>query len=274
MTRASATKTAEDLMTKLGLKPSQVEDLHKISMQRLLDAVQTPGQYRFAPVMDGRSLPSNPFDPAALENSADVPLLIGTNATEITGLVPGISTSPIDDAKLRADVKQNLKTEDPAADRLITAYKKARPRASNLEIYFAIASDNAMGADVYAAMERKASPGQAPVYAYELTWTMPVDGGKLGSPHLLDLPLVFGNLEIAKGMLGSGKEPSALSEKMGAAWAAFARTGNPNHKGIPHWPAYHPSRRATMIFNNECRVANDPLHEEHAAMIVFRSGRP
>jgi para-nitrobenzyl esterase len=273
MSRAEGTKAAEDLLAKLGLKANQIDELQKMPMQRILDAMQTPGQYRFSPVLDGRSLTANPFDAAALANWASVPLLIGANATEITGLVPGIAMAPIDDAKLRADVKQDLKAEDAAADRLIAAYKKARPMASNLDVYFAIASDNAMGADVYTATERKAALGKAAVYAYELTWTMPVQGGKLGSPHLLDLPLVFGNVEIARGMLGPGASPQVLSDRMGNAWGAFARTGNPNHQGLPQWPAYQTPRRATMIFNNECKVANDPLRGEHAAMAAFRAGR-
>lgn len=270
MPRAGATKAAQDLLAKVGLKPTQLDELQKLPMQRLLDAMPTPAQYRFAPVMDGRGLPSNPFDPASLEISAGVPLLIGVNATEITGLVPGISTAPVDDAKLRADLKKDLKGEDAAVDRLIAAYKKARPKASNLDIYWAIASDNAMGADAHTATERKAAQGKGAVYAYELTWTMPVQGGKLGSPHLLDLPLVFGNVDIARGMLGSGPEPQALSDRMSAAWAAFARSGNPSHKGIPNWPAYKAPQRSTMIFDNECKLANDPLGQERAAMNAFR----
>ncbi len=270
MTKADATKAAEDLIAKLGLKPTQLDELQKLSMQRLLDAMPTPGQYRFAPVMDGRGLPSNPFDPAALENSAGVPLLIGVNATEITGLVPGISTAPVDDAKLRADVKKDLKGDDAAVDRLIAAYKKARPKASNLDIYWAIASDNMMGADAHTATERKAAQGKGAVYAYELTWTMPAQGGKLGTPHLLDLPLVFGNVDIASGMLGSGHEAQVLSDRMSSAWASFARSGNPSHKGIPNWPAYKAPQRSTMIFDNECKLANDPLGQERVAMNEFR----
>ena len=45
---------------------------------------------------------------------------------------------------------------------------------------------------------------------------------------------------------------------MSAAWVAFARTGNPNHKGLPKWAAFDGTRRATMIFDSECKVVNDP----------------
>jgi para-nitrobenzyl esterase len=45
---------------------------------------------------------------------------------------------------------------------------------------------------------------------------------------------------------------------MAGAWVAFARTGNPNHAGILHWPAYTADTRQTMIFNKTLRVENDP----------------
>ncbi|MBI3874892.1 MAG: hypothetical protein HY300_02790, partial [Verrucomicrobia bacterium] len=64
-----------------------------------------------------------------------------------------------------------------------------------------------------------------PVYMYELTWTMPAGDGKLGSPHLLDLPLVFQNVEIARGMLGQGTAPVTLSDRMAAAWALWKIDG-------------------------------------------------
>jgi para-nitrobenzyl esterase len=45
---------------------------------------------------------------------------------------------------------------------------------------------------------------------------------------------------------------------MSTAWASFARTGNPNHSGMPHWPAYTADTRATMFFDAPCEVRNDP----------------
>ena len=46
-----------------------------------------------------------------------------------------------------------------------------------------------------------------------------------------------------------------------ATWAAFARTGKPDNPAIPHWPVYTVAERATLIFNQECRVANDSDRE-------------
>ena len=45
----------------------------------------------------------------------------------------------------------------------------------------------------------------------------------------------------------------ALADKVSDAWIAFARTGDPNTPKLPHWPAFNPTDRPTMVFNNESR---------------------
>jgi para-nitrobenzyl esterase len=67
-------------------------------------------------------------------------------------------------------------------------------------------------------------------------------------------------------MTGDGPERYPLQDRVSGAWAAFARTGNPSHKGLPNWPAYNAGQRPTMILNTECKVANDPHHEERLAL--------
>jgi para-nitrobenzyl esterase len=63
-------------------------------------------------------------------------------------------------------------------------------------------------------------------------------------------------------MTGTGPERQALADKMSGAYVAFAKSGNPNGKGIPKWEPFNEQTRATMIFNNECRAVNDPYAEE------------
>jgi para-nitrobenzyl esterase len=62
-----------------------------------------------------------------------------------------------------------------------------------------------------------------------------------------------------------------LATKVSSAWAAFARTGNPSHSGIPKWPAYDTKTRATMIFNYECKVVDDPGRDERIAISALPS---
>ena len=62
-------------------------------------------------------------------------------------------------------------------------------------------------------------------------------------------------------MVGPGPEPQRVADLMSSAWIAFARSGNPNTDGLPQWPAYDLKSRATMIFNLDSHVQNDPYSE-------------
>jgi para-nitrobenzyl esterase len=58
---------------------------------------------------------------------------------------------------------------------------------------------------------------------------------------------------------------------MSKAWVAFARTGNPNHKGLPAWERFDTTRRATMFFDNECKLVNDPYGEEQRLLRTLQA---
>jgi para-nitrobenzyl esterase len=108
--------------------------------------------------------------------------------------------------------------------------------------------------------ERRAALGKAPTYLYVFAWETPVMG--LRSPHTVEIPFVFNHLDVSESMVGPVTAPMRKLEADSAgAWAALARAGSPNHKGLPTWPAYAPDRRATMIFDTPCRVENDPVAE-------------
>jgi para-nitrobenzyl esterase len=108
---------------------------------------------------------------------------------------------------------------------------------------------------------------------YYFTWRSPVRDGKLKAFHTLEIPFVFENVDGGKPMTGTGQDRYALSDKMSRAWVAFARTGNPNHKGLPNWPAFNTDQRATMVFNNECKIVNDPGKEERLALDALQAQR-
>jgi para-nitrobenzyl esterase len=108
---------------------------------------------------------------------------------------------------------------------------------------------------------------------YYFTWRSPVRDGKLKAFHTLEIPFVFENVDVGKAMTGTGQDRYALADKMSRAWVAFARTGNPNQKGLPNWPAFAIDQRATMIFNNECKIVHDPGKEERQALAAIQAQR-
>ncbi|MGA2212948.1 MAG: carboxylesterase/lipase family protein [Bryobacteraceae bacterium] len=266
ISREDATRTARTLMDTLGVKTA--DDLQAVPMDKLIDATFSTHGLRLGPVVDGKTLPDGPFDPTAPALSADIPLLIGTVEFEVN-FFPATKLDPIDDAELHAAVKQATRADDAKVDQLIALYRKGRPKASDIDLSQITASDG-FRTPVITEGERKSAQA-APVYMYYFTWKSPVRDGKLKAFHTLEIPFALENVDEAKSMTGLGADRYPLQEKMSAAWAAFARTGNPNHKGLPKWPAFNTTERATMIFDNRCEAVNDPHREERLALASLRT---
>jgi len=271
-THEEADAAARKFLAQLKIAPDRVDDLASVPMTNMLDALREmtgPNSIRLGPVVDGRSLPRQPFDPDAPAQSANVPMLIGTNGTESTALlgIADASLFSLNDADMRTKLKSYLHlTDDAHLDSLLAVYEKDRPNATPSDIYFAVTTDRMMRMNAITQAERKAAQGAAPAYMYIFDWRSPVLGGKLRSPHGIELAFVFDNTDKTTGMNGTGADLAPLAEKVSSAWAAFARTGNPSTPSLPHWPAYDAKSRATMIFNDECKVVDDPGRDERLAI--------
>jgi len=265
----AANTSARNFMTRVGAKT--VDEMAGMPMDKLIQAAiaLNAAPVSFTPVLDGKTLLEGPFDPAAPTLSADVPVLIGTVEYEV-GFFPNTKFDPLNDAELQASVKQALRLKsDTDVDQVIAAYKKNRPGLTNLDYNLILASDNFRNGVVTEA-ERK-SAQKAPVYMYYFTWQSPVRQGKLKSFHTLEIPFHQENVNEASSMTGEGSDRYALQDKMSLAWTNFARTGNPNHKGLPTWPAFEMTKRATMILGNDCRVVPDPNGDERRLVASLRT---
>ena len=126
-----------------------------------------------------------------------------------------------------------------------------------------LAGESAVGA-APAALAGGTPPEPPGVFMYRFDFTTPVLDGRLGAPHAIDIAFCFDNLDKTR-LHGDRREAPALASRVSEAWLAFARTGDPNHAKLPTWPPYDPVRRATMLFDVECRVADDPDGEERVA---------
>jgi para-nitrobenzyl esterase len=218
----------------------------------------------FNPVIDGELLPAGPFARSAPAISANVPLMIGTNKDEMTlffGLAPWLDR--LDDAAMRERVRMFV---GERGETILEAYRRARPNDSNRDLMLAIATDAAMRIPSLTTADRKVAQHAAPVFVYLFTWETPVLGGVLGSPHALEIPFVFDTLP-SSALAGDSPTRQPLADKMSRTWIQFARSGDPNNDSIPHWPAYSPTRRTTMIFDNQCRTEDDPYGDERLAWL-------
>jgi para-nitrobenzyl esterase len=220
-------------------------------------------QNAWAPTIDGSILPEHPFWSAAPAASAAVPLIVGSTLTEfgIGFLNPDFEKLTIDE--LRGLVVKGHGPEDGA--RILAAFRRGHPDASPAKLFAIWFSAGARHAAVRQAA-LKAEQGGAPVYLYQFAWDSPVLDGRLHSFHCAEMPFVFDNTDRCDHMTGGGLDARTLAARISGAWVQFARTGNPNHAGLPAWPAFTTGRRTTMIFDDTCTAKNDPDGEELNAL--------
>ena len=265
-------ETAERLMAKLNIKKNEVSKLQELPVQQVLDAVksmQGTGEMgmmgapmapvmRFSPVADGKYFPVHPFDPVAAPTAADVDVLIGTNRHESAlFLAADPRHGRITEEELRKRLAPSLGGK---LDRVLSTYRKTRPGASPWDLLVAIGSEGMRRGSV-ALAERKTAASKAPVYMYLFAYETDYLGNIFKACHAPEIAFVFDHVDDMP-ITGGRPDRYELAEAMSEAWIAFARTGNPNHKGIPKWAPYSVGNRATMLFDVPCKVVVDPYREE------------
>jgi para-nitrobenzyl esterase len=213
-------------------------------------------------VLDERSLTRHPFYPDAPPLSAHIPMMIGNTRGETRNLIgrndPSVFNLRWEDlpdrlaGEMRADLKPEL---------VVAEYRRLYPHDSASDVFFAATTASRSWRGAVIELEAR-SRVAADTYAYQLDWPSPADNGKWGACHGLDIPLVFGTLDAPDSLTGSGADAQSVSRQVGDALLAFARTGNPNHAGLPEWRPYRLEERATMIFDLRSRPMNDPRSEE------------
>jgi para-nitrobenzyl esterase len=268
----AGTALARALLETLGIDASKPEALAAVDAIELLRASQrapaalargaddrAPGRIRFAPVLNDVSLPRHPFTPDAPSSAAEVPILIGTTKDEGTFFMrrdPDFGEWTDEDFVARVQ-----RSHGERADALIAALREAFPSYSPTHLITAERTVSGAWLGSLTLAERKLAQRRAPVYMYMLQWESPVEGGMMRAAHAIDLPLVFDTVPAGASLVGSGPEPQLVADQMSTAWIAFARYGSPNAPGLPHWPTYDTTRRATMIFDTESRLDDDPFAE-------------
>jgi para-nitrobenzyl esterase len=274
-TASDATDGAERYLAKLGLKRDQLDKLHELDTKTLQNAYYAePRIERLAngPVIDGKILPRHQWDPTAPSYSANVPLIAGSVETE-NGWV-GPPPFELSDAEMLERFTKQLAGNDAAqGEKLLGLYKRTHPDLRNQMLWLAAESDDTRRWNAQELCRLKQEQRTAASYLYYFDWFSPVHNNRMGAYHTLDIPFVFYNMDIGASMTGSAQSRYALGHVMSAAWAAFARTGDPNHADMPKWPVFDVATYPTMVFGERVHVANDPNRDERLALAELRRKR-
>jgi para-nitrobenzyl esterase len=266
-------RLAAAFLEELGLAKNQVGELRNISVEKLVAASNSVGRkfprgagnplrrvfggIAFGPTMDGSVFPHHPFDPEGLAISAGVPLMTGTCLHESVNGVDNAQALTMTEEEMRRRVGEAFGAQGPA---IVEAYRREYPGSTPFHIYGAIAAGPARQI-AFTQAARKAAAGGAPAYEYIFSWNTPMLDGRPGTFHSCEVAFVFDNAELCEHYTGRTPEALALAKQVSGAWVNFARTGNPNHPGLPHWPAFTAEKGETMIFDSTCVVKNNPEGE-------------
>ena len=281
--REQQRELAKLVMKDLGLAANDIESLQKMEWSKLVAAGNAaaakinpagppmmgpgaPGTPRvgWSPCVDGKLINMRSFFDAAPEVSKHVPMLIGSVTEEGNRM----SQRPTED-EWRANLAKMY--DDDKAIAIIAALKKAYPQKKIQTLSYICSGTPGLNGllmrnNVVKMAKLKHELGGAPAYAYYFTWQTPILDGLPGAWHTAELQFCFDNTKRCEQGTGNTVEAQALARKMAASWATFAATGNPSLPNLA-WKPTDPHANPTMIWDNDCRMVNDP--EAEARKIIL-----
>lgn len=266
-TEEQSQKLTDALLGKLGLDASSVDKLQQIPIEQLeaaavgatahpmpasgiIDFRHIGALLGWAPVVDGKVLPRQPFEPDAPAQSAHIPLLVGTTLNEFVTATSHPEYMQMNDDMLKSRVKSAFAEK---ADGIIAAAKSVYPNAIPFELWSVIAVSG-VRASALTQARLKAAQGAAPAYCYQFAWQTPVLSGRPMAFHCSEIAFAFDNTDRCENMTGGGPAARELAAKVSEAWIHFARSGDPNHPGLPRWTPLTAETNATMVFDTECEL--------------------
>jgi para-nitrobenzyl esterase len=270
-----APEWAEEVTAKLmaGLGATTVEQLQAAGVDSILAAqavlpMREPGSdsggggprslgtgsFPFAPTLDGVVLRGDVIDEVAAGRAEPVPLLICHTRDEIRlfaarGFLPEVR----DEHDLAGRMASSL----PDGDAAVAAYRDAEPDGSLTDWFASFLTDqNFHMPDFRLADVRLRHDSR--VWMARFAWEPPAEVRGLGACHGIEIPFLFHQPGQTGGALDGHEAPAGLAHAMQDAWAAFARTGDPNCASLPPWPRYEASLRSVMSLDVEPALVHDP----------------
>ena len=238
----------------LGVDPSDPSAAERLPIDRVIDAVTEFGAV-WAPTVDGHVLtepllgdPRAPASPLA----AHIPLIIGSNAAEFVNGVDNPSANLFTVDQLEKSARSQFGEN---AEAVVDGYRRRYPNESPFGLHSIVSAwwTRKVAVD---QLEAKRRQGGA-AYGYLFNWAAPVIEERIATYHACEIAYAFDNAELCINQTGGGPIAARVASDISGAWAAFARNGDPNHSGIPHWTAWTDDAPRTMVFDAPSRTVGD-----------------
>jgi len=255
--RADAEKAGVDF-AQSAFGNSSLATLRAQSAKKLLDATLKKPRPHFGAIIDGYVLPADSRSIYGAGRQAHVALLAGWNKDE-----GNYHTLLNDDPPTLANYVKHVKARfDSRADEFLKVY----PAATDAEAKRAaqdFGGDDFIAYSTWKWLELHRLTGASPVYRYEFDQTLPLPldapaGAEPTASHSWEIEYVF--RVISSRHLPWRQEDRDVSELMSSYWTNFAKTGNPNGPGLPHWPEYDGASGFPVMHLRAHAVAEPDTH--------------
>jgi para-nitrobenzyl esterase len=241
-------------LRELGVDPADPSAAQRLPADRVIDAVQEFGAV-WAPTVDGRMVTEALLgDPRAPSNSlaGAVPLIIGTTASEFVNGIDNPSASSFTVDQLESSARSEFGDN---AREIVDLYRRIYPNESPFGLHSIMSAWWTRTAAVDQLEAKRRQGGTA--YSYLFAWSAPVVDERITTYHACDIAYAFDNAELCINQTGGGPVARRVASDMSAAWAAFARNGDPSHPGIPRWAPWTEVAAQTMVFDSPSRIVAD-----------------
>lgn len=262
---ANANVRTLKLLNNLGLK-ANAEALDLVATAPfgdIISALKGPdpiignGGIYMGPVLDEAILFNHPFYPKANGWGSKIPMIIGNTKDETRFF---LGNDAANHSLTWEDLPKKLPTQyrvdiDPYL--VIETYRKHYPNYTPSQIFFAATTAGRSWRGAIIEAEERAKSFM-PAWVYQFDWQSQKDSGKWGAPHTIDIAMAFQNIDAKNSMAENSARAKKMAKIFSNSIATFAKTKNPQISEIPKWNKYKLENRQTMIFDEVCKLENDP----------------
>jgi para-nitrobenzyl esterase len=275
----TATMIAGHMLDMLGVSPGDLDALGRVSSDSLLETQgklsdelgQTRDPERFGeaaasamcfqPTYGTDLLPQRPIDAIAAGAAKDVAVMMGTTKEEALIFLVDLKDM-FSQELVEATMDGVFGAAGKSGADALARYSANRPGAEFHELVAAVETDRMFTVPAIRMADAQVQH-QPDLWMYRFDWRTPARGGAFGAHHFLEVPFAFDQIDNpqAAGFLGDAR-PRELAAATHSAWVSFVKEGNPNNEALPEWPRYNAASRPTMIFDEPCRVVEQPSADE------------
>ncbi|MEW6206737.1 MAG: carboxylesterase family protein [Acidobacteriota bacterium] len=235
-----------------------IKALRAMSAEKIIDVFNNDPEgrkFRTQPNVDGWVLTDEIRNLFAQGKQNDVPVIVGSNANEMTTLTaPAMVPKTMDEYRKRVEAQYGEMAKE------FDALYPAKSEADIAAAYLGGLRDAAFTLQMR-TWARMTATGRSKAYLYFFSHVPPhPNSNRLGAYHAAEIIYVFNNLRLRN--QAYQETDHRLADMMSSYWVNFATTGDPNGKGLTKWIPYTREAEPYLDFGYAVQLRNHLLKDQ------------